>query len=151
MKRAIIIFLSIVILSPIVMAQRNDCKKFHLYAACNTNPGPRFKYDGQSRSNIIGVGDQLIYSLVMYTEKQYIISFCTSEYFQPVHVKLMNAETNAVLYDNKKDEYLETLTLNIDETQRIKIFVEILAEGMSEEDKVEFFGCIGMMVQSKKL
>lgn len=151
MKKAILIIFSLVLISPAVFGQRNDCKKFHLYAECNTNPGPRFKYDGQSRSNIIGVGDQLIYSLVLYGEKQYKINFCTSEYFEPIHIKLMDGVTNDVMYDNKSDDYLQTLTLNIDNTQRIKVFVEILAEDMSEEEKMEFFGCIGMMVQAKKI
>jgi len=138
------------LLAPTLSAQRNDCKKFHFYADCNANPGPRFKYDGQSRSNIIGVGDQLIYSLVLYGDKQYKINFCTSEFFQPIHIKLLNAETNDVMYDNETDEYIQTLTLNIDQTQRLKIFVEILAENMAEEDKMEYFGCLGMMVQSRK-
>jgi len=141
----------VMMLSPEISAQKNDCKKFHLYAGCNVNPGPRFKYNGQSRSNIIGIGDQLIYSLVLYENNQYVINFCTSEFFQPVHVKLMDAETDAVMYDNKSDEYIETLTLNIDKTQRLKIFVEVLARDMPEEEKLDFFGCIGMMVQSKKI
>lgn len=150
MKKLVIIILSLGLISPVLFAQKNDCKKFHLYSDCNVNPGPRFKYDGQSRSNIIGVGDQLIYSLVMYGDKQYIINFCTSEYFEPIHVKLMNANTDELMYDNKSDDYIKSLTLNIDQTQRVKIAVEILAEEMSEEDKLEYFGCIGMMVQSKK-
>lgn len=151
MRRVALIILSLVLFSPALLAQKNDCKKFHLYSKCNVNPGPRFKYDGQSRSNIIGVGDQLIYSLVMYADKQYKLNFCTSDYFEPVHVKLINSETEDVMYDNKTDEYLESLTLNIDKTQRIKVAVEILATDMSEEDKLEYFGCIGMMVNSKKL
>lgn len=150
MKKAIIIILSLVLFTPVLTAQRNHCKKFHLYAECNTNPGPRFKYDGQSRSNIIGVGDQLIYRLVLYAERQYVFNFCTSDYFEPIHIKLLNAKTDEVIYDNKTDDYLQTLTLNIDQTQNLKVQVEILAEEMSEEDKLEYFGCIGMMIQYKK-
>lgn len=138
-------------MSPLLYAQRNDCRKFHLYSDCNANPGPRFKYDGQSRSNIIGIGDELIYSLVLYESKQYSINFCTSPDFEPIHIKFMNAETDEVFYDNKSDEFIQTLTLNIDHTQRLKIFVEVLAKDMSEEDKLEYLGCLGMMIQSKKI
>jgi hypothetical protein len=151
MKKVIIILFSVALLSPALLAQKNDCKKFHLYADCNVNPGPRFKYDGQSRSNIIGVGDQLIYSLVLYEEQQYKIIFCTSDFFKPIHMKVIDAVTDEVIYDNKTDDYLNTLTLNIDKTKRMKFFVEILAKDMSEEDKLEYFGCIGMMVQYKKI
>jgi hypothetical protein len=61
MKRIVIIILSLVLFVPALTAQKNSCRKFHLYSDCNVNPGPRFKFDGQSRSNIIGVGDQMIY------------------------------------------------------------------------------------------
>jgi hypothetical protein len=150
MKKAAIITLGLLLFVPVLTAQRNSCKKFHLYSECNVNQGPRFKYDGQSRSNIIGVGDQMIYSLVLYGERQYKINFCTSDYFQPIHLQLMNAETDEIIYDNAGDDYLDMLTLNIEKTQRLKIFVEILAEDMSEKDKLEYFGCLGMMIQSKK-
>jgi hypothetical protein len=92
----------------------------------------------------------MIYSLVLYEKRQYKINFCTSDYFDPIHVQLINAETDEVVYDNVTDDYLAMLTLNIDKTQRLKIFVEILAEDMPEADKLEYFGCLGMMVQSKK-
>lgn len=150
MKRVVIIILGLVLFVPVLTAQRNSCKKFHLYSDCNVNPGPRFKYDGQSRSNVIGVGDQMIYSLVLYNERQYQINLCTSDYFKPVHLKLLNPETDEVIYDNAGDDYLAMLTLNIEKTQRLKVFVEILAEEMSEEDKLEYFGCLGMMIQFKK-
>lgn len=151
MRKAIILFACMAMISSTLVAQRNDCKKFHLYADCNANPGPRFKYDGQSRSNIIGVGDQLIYSLVLYENKQYVINFCTSDYFQPIHVKVMNATDDDVIYDNSEDQYLESLKLNIDQTQRLKIMVEVMAKDMSEEDQLDYFGCIGMLVKSKKI
>jgi hypothetical protein len=150
MKRIVIIALSLILFVPVITAQKNSCKKFHLYSECNINPGPRYKYDGQSRSNIIGVGDQMIYSLVLYADRQYTINFCTSDYFKPIHVKLLNAETDEEIYDNKADEYLQSITLNIDKTQRLKIFLEVLADEMTEEEKLEFFGCIGMMIQYKK-
>lgn len=150
MKRIVIIILSFILFVPTLTAQKNSCRKFHLYSDCNVNPGPRFKFDGQSRSNVIGVGDQMIYSLVLYEKRQYKINFCTSDYFEPIHVKLINAETDEVIYDNVSDDYLAMLTLNTDQTQRLKIFVEIFAKEMSEEDKLEYFGCLGMMIQSKK-
>lgn len=149
-KVTIILLLSLLFVSSGLKAQRDDCKKFHLYGECRQYPGAKFKYDGQSRSNIIGVGDQLIYSLVLYAEKQYKIYFCTSEAFKPIHVRLLNGETGEPMYDNKTDEYIDNLTLNIDKTQRVKVSVEILAQDMTESEKLEYFGCIGMLLQVKK-
>jgi hypothetical protein len=153
MKRiTIFLLLSLLFASSGLQAQRkNDCRKFHLYADCNQFAGSKFKFDGQSRSNIIGVGDQLIYSVILNGDMQYKIYFCTSEYFRPIHIKLLNGESGELMFDNEGADYIDNVTLNIDKTQRIKIFVEILASNMSEEEKLEYFGCIGMTIKSKKV
>jgi hypothetical protein len=150
MKRTIFALLLITLAVPVLTAQRNSCRKFHLYSDCNVNPGPRFKFDGQSRSNIVGAGDQMIYNLVLYGNRQYKIYTCISDLFGPIHVVLINAANDEVIYDNANDEYLGTLTLNIEYTQRLKVSMEVLAEEMSEQDKLEYFGCIGMMIQYKE-
>ena len=150
-KITISLIISLLFVSSGLLAQRDDCKKFHLYGECKQYPGAKFKYDGQSRSNIIGVGDQLIYSLVLYGDKQYKIYFCTSKAFKPIHLKLLNGETGELMYNNDVDEYIDNLTLNIEKTQRVKVSVEILANDMTEEEKMEYFGCLGMLVQVKKI
>lgn len=150
MKRIIIVIFIFIFAVPVTFAQRNSCKKFHLYSDCNINPGPRFKFDGQSRSNIIGAGDKMIYSVILYADRQYKINLCVSDQFEPLHVVLINAADEQVLYDNARDDYRESITLNIEQTQRLKISLEVLAEEMTEQEKLDYFGCLGMMVQYKK-
>jgi hypothetical protein len=67
-----------------------------------------------------------------------------------VHVILYDSLTDDIIYDNQKDDYLPNLTLNVDQTQRLKIFLEILAEEMTEEEKFNYFGCLGMMIMFKR-
>jgi hypothetical protein len=149
-KITIYLLLGLLFVSSGLQAQKNECRKFHLYGECRQYSGAKFIYDGQSRSNIIGVGDQLIYSLVLYGGNQYKLYFCTSDYFKPIHVSLLNGETGETMYDNKEDEYIDNLTLNIEKTQRVKVSVEIMAKDMTEEEKLEYFGCLGMLVHSKE-
>lgn len=92
----------------------------------------------------------MIYNLVLYADRQYKINVCVSDHFEPIHIVLMNAVTDKVIYDNAKEEYLGTLTLNIEHTQRLKVSLEVLAEDMTEQEKLDYFGCIGMMIQYKK-
>ncbi len=132
-------------------AQKNNCKKFHLYGPCMQYSGPGFKYDGQSRSNIIGFGDKLIYNMVFYGERQYKIYFCTSDEFYPIHVKLIDPVTRELLYDNKEDDYQNTMTLNIDKTRRILIDFTVLAHDASNELKMNYLGCSGVLMEWKKL
>ena len=62
----------------------------------------------------------------------------------------MNGETGELMYDNETDEYIDNLTLNIDKTQRIKVSVEVLGADMTDQEKMEYFGCLGMLVQVRK-
>jgi hypothetical protein len=149
MKKIIII--GIYLLFAFSMLNGQDCKKFHLYGACMHFPGNNFKMDGQSRSNIIGVGDKLHYSMVFYGERQYKIFFCASEEFYPVHYKLTDASNGQVIYDNKFDEYPDNITLNIEYTRKINVEFEVIAEKASEEVKLSYLGCSGVLMLWKPL
>jgi hypothetical protein len=152
MKKFLLVIISLILISGItdLSAQEADCRKFHLYGPCTQFAGPGFKFDGQSRSNIIGVGDRLMYNVVFYGERQYKIFFCTSDEFNPVHFKLIDPVSRELLYDNQDEDYTTELTLNIENTQRIMIELSVLAKDASNEFKMNYFGCIGMLVQYKK-
>jgi len=132
-----------------VEAQRNNCKKFHLYGSCMEFTGIDFKYDNQSRSNIIGFGDKLTYRMVFYGERQYKIHFCTSEGFYPIHFKVFDSNSMKLFYDNEKEEYTDKITLNISSTQSLLIEISVLASESSDELKMNFLGCLGMLVEWK--
>jgi len=147
-NRIILIAVLLFSLSGINHAQEK-CKKFHLYGTCMQYSGPNFKYDGQSRSNVIGFGDKLTYNIVFYGDRQYKIYVCTSTDLAPVHFKLINPMTREVIYDNKEDNYLENLTLNIDFTQNILVEMEVIASEATPERKYNFLGCSGILIEWK--
>lgn len=132
-------------------SKAQDCKKFHLYSYCMQYPGPKYKMEGQSRSNIIGLGDKLIYSVIFYGNRNYQLFFCTSEEFLPIHYVLRDANTNELIYDNKNDDYIETIGLNIENTRRIKVEVSVLGTEESRETIENYFGCLGFLLQYKKI
>ncbi|MCK4921475.1 MAG: hypothetical protein KAS71_10545 [Bacteroidales bacterium] len=136
--------------SVIAETKAQNCKKFHLYSYCMQSPGPKYKMEGQSRSNIIGLGDKLIYSVVFYGERHYQLYFCASKEFVPIHYVLRDANTNELIYDNKKDDYVETIELNIENTSRIKIEVSVLGSEQDRETLDEYFGCLGFLMLYKK-
>ncbi len=134
-----------------VTAQKDNCRKFHLYGPCTQYAGPNFEYDGQSRSNVIGFGDKLIYNMIFYGERKYKIFFCTSDEFYPVHFKLIDPVSRELLYDNKDDDYPNDVTLNIEKTQRIMIEFSVLATDASPEVKMNYLGCSGVLMNWKEL
>jgi len=149
MKKIAIMALMLLIALTFVNGQ--NCKKFHLYGTCMQFPGNNFKIDGQSRSNVIGFGDKLIYSMIFYGERQYKLYFCASDEFYPVHFKLIDPATSQVIYDNTKDEYSDNVALNIEYTRKINIEMEVLAQDATEDMKLSYLGCSGVLMLWRSL
>lgn len=130
-------------------AYSQSCNKFHLYGTCMQYPGAGFKIDGQSRSNVIGVGDKLVYNVIFYGERDYKLIFCATELFNPVHYVLLDAETRDLIYDSKSDDYAETIELSIETTRRIMIEVSVLALNTDTQVTDDYFGCVGYLMNYK--
>ncbi len=109
-------------------------------------PGASFDYDRQSRSNVIGFGDKLVYSMVFYGERKYKLFLCTSDDFTPVHYTLRDSFTKELIYDNKRDDYSETVTFSNEYTRKLLLEIEVLAEDATEDVKMSFLGCSGVLV-----
>jgi hypothetical protein len=109
-------------------------------------PGSGYKIDGQSRSNSIGLGDKLIYSLVLYGERDYTMFFCATNEFNPVHFILKDGGSNEVIYDNKSDDFIETISFKVERTRNVKVEISVLAEKASEELVSGFLGCSGLLI-----
>lgn len=141
-------FLILAITSTIIFTSLNgqNCRKFHLYGSCMQEPGKQYTMDRQSRSNVIGFGDKLIYNMIFYGERKYKIYFCTSDEFTPVHYKIKDAFTGGLIYDNKLEKYAETVTFYNDYTRKILIEFEVMAEDASDDIKMSFLGCSGVLI-----
>ena len=137
------IFLAALSTSPVLS---QSCKKFHLYGSCMQFPGASYKMDGQSRSNVIGVGDKLIYNVIFYGKRDYKLFFCATDLFNPVHFRLMDGSTKELIYDSKKDAYPETIELSIENTRNIMVEIAVLAENADKQVVENYFGCVGFLV-----
>jgi hypothetical protein len=127
-----------------------DCRKFHLYGSCMQYPGPGYKIDGQSRSNMIGVGDKLIYNVIFYGDRSYTLFFCASDKFSPVHFRITDSNSRALIFDNADEEYTEMLELEIEYTTKLMIEVSVLGHEADQEFKDNFMGCLGFLMYYKK-
>ncbi len=128
-----------------------NCNKFHLYGTCMQYPGASYKMDGQSRSNVIGIGDKLVYNVVFYGDRTYKMIFCASELFIPVHYVLYDGETRELLFDSKNNDYSETVELAIEKTRRIMIEISVLAFNADNSTTEDYFGCVGFLLHWKPL
>lgn len=127
------------------------CSDFHKTSACRKNIVSNFRYFSQSRSNEIKFGMRLKYDMVFYGEQEYMISFCTEMNFYPVHYILKDGMTGEAFYDNKDDDYKESIAFALERTRRIIVEVEILANNTSDKEKKRYYPCIGMYIQFREL
>ncbi len=111
--------------------------------------GSFYQMDGQSRSNVIGFGDRLIYNVIFYGGKQYKIIFCATDLFMPVKYVLTDGITKEVIYENTRDNYPETIELTIENTRKILIEVSVIAKEAEKEVVENYFGCVGFLMYSR--
>ncbi len=126
------------------------CLNFHRIGDCRKDIKHTFRYYSQSRSDLIKYGHSAEYNLIFYGNKEYIVSFCTLKNFYPVHFKLVDELTEQVLYDNKEDDYLESIGFAVENTKMIMIEVEILAYKASDNEIEEQYPCLGMFIQFRE-
>jgi hypothetical protein len=149
--KKILYIVNLVLLSSVLSleASGQSCNKFHLYGSCMQYPGASYKIDGQSRSNVIGIGDKLVYNVVFYGDRDYKLIFCATELFNPVHYILTDAESRELIYDSKTDDYSETIELSIENTRRIMIEISVLALNTDTKITEDYFGCVGFLMHYK--
>jgi hypothetical protein len=143
----ILVILLNIVLMPELRSQ--NCKKFHLYSTCMQYVTRSYKMDSQSRSNVIGFGDKLIYNVIFYGEREYKLLFCATDLFNPVKFVMTDDLTKEVIYDNENDTYSSELDLKIESTRRIMIEVSVLARQASRDVIDNYFGCVGLMLYWK--
>ena len=144
----ICIFLCIWFFSiPYIWSQ--DCITYHEVGDCIMDRDKAYKIYSQSRSAVISATDTIEFSVVFYGQKDYICSFCTHQKFYPVNFRLIDPDTREVLYDNKDDNYIESLGVGFDVTKTLIIQVSVLARKAKPEEIKDYLSCIGLLMQYK--
>ena len=128
-----------------------QCTDYHRTSDCKTDIVPSFIYYSQSRSDVFKVGKTVKYNVVFYGQKEYMVSFCTWDKFYPIHFKLVDETSGRTLYDNERDEYVESVGFAVENTKMLVIEVEILAENATEKEIKKEYPCVGMLIQSKDI
>ena len=127
------------------------CANYHKSKACAPRDIRGFQPYGQSKSGMLDINKPFEYKMVLYGERDYIFTICTETGYSPVHFKIMNAQSKAILYDNAEDEYLESVGFSNEYTQSVIVEITILAEKIEPEDAYDSRACIGINVYWRKV
>ena len=149
--------------SPIFgFAQTNDysmrsCWGYHK-DSCKTSKNIYYRVVDNSRSALFVKGQTSRIKFPIYNGRDYRISFCHDQVLgEGIVMRLIDAETESVLYDNSEDGFASEFEFTV--TQTREIFVEIAVPGtsrMSEaaDDADLIFvrkdtemGCIGILIE----
>lgn len=126
------------------------CNEFHKSKACQIDDIEGYKLSSLSRSNSVIVGKTIKYELVLYGGKEMIIKCCACEDCYPVRFKLKSSVNGDLIYDNKYDKYINSISLSLDRTELITIEVTIVS---TEENKSVLEGtkaCIGLAIYTEQ-
>lgn len=126
-----------------------DCDNHHLEGDCRFDLQKGYKSYSQSHSTSMSPKDSVEMNVIFYGQKDYILSFCTHRKLYPIHFVLIDQQTKEVLYDNKEDEFLESLGLGFDVTKSLIIKVKVLARKSTDEEIAKNVGCLGFLIQYK--
>ena len=139
---------SILLLLPVI-ASGQDCVDYHTAGDCYYDLNTEFSVYSQSKSVFMSATDTVELNIVFYGQKDYIFSFCTHRKFYPIHFRLIDPDTGETLYDNKDDNYLESLGIGFDVTRNLIIKIDVLARRATDEEIEEYLACLGLLIQYK--
>jgi len=133
-------------LGPVQLCSQ-DCTSYHELGDCIMDRSKDYKIYSQSKSLAISPLDTIELNIVFYGQKDYIISFCTHRKFYPINFRLIDPDTQEVLYDNTQDRYIESLGVGFDVTKSLTIKINVLARKATPEEIEGYMGCLGVLIQ----
>ena len=148
LKKLYFIFI-ISVISFSVQAQR--CDGYHKTGDCKIYRSEGFEYYGQSRSALLEIRKQATFKAVFYGQRDYKVVLCTDYGYYPIHFVISNADTKEVLYDNKEDDYVESVGFTIDKTQNLVFDITVLAEDLKAKDAFDLRICTGVNIYWRKV
>lgn len=105
----------------------------------------------QSRGAKLEAGQTYTFRMTFFRNMDYRIIFCTSPKFYPIHFVIREKDTGNVLFDNKDDDYVESIGFTTENTTMVTIDVTLLAEGANFKDFRQNRTCLGIPILYRKV
>lgn len=121
----------IVILSTILSIGNTDISSnpeycsFYKHMNCKPENIEGYQLSSLSKAHKIHVDDTLTYELVFYGGNEIIVQCCTENDFYPVHFKIRSVDRGNVIYDNKYNDYLDHINLQLDFTELMSVEITV--------------------------
>ena len=123
-----------------------NCQDFHKSTDCYVYvPLDRnFKIYNQAKSISLKPDKPVVYKIVLYGGKDYIIGVCAeSKYYRKLRLRIFDGITKKLLYDNIDFDYIESFGFKVNKTQPLEMEVKILS---NEKDNSKPEICVGFQI-----
>lgn len=115
-------------------------------------PDFSFYYNGQSKSAKFKLGQTSELRIVVYEGEDYFISVCAPKKWKPIRLRILeDNEERTLLFDNKKQNYVDSVKFSNQVTKRL--ILEISTPAFNEsDDKADpnETKCVGVLIASRR-
>ncbi len=135
-----------------VISYGQDCSDFENSTNCKVIIIKNYAIFLQHKNAAVNINDTLIYEITFSGNRDYILSFCANHNYYPLNIRLLQSTTKKELYNNASDNFNESITMTLYNTQNIILEVILMADKIDKnriksDDKI----CIGLDMQWKKI
>lgn len=117
---------------------------------CKTGNIKGYNLTSMSRNYNLEIGETLTYEVVLFGGDEIIIKCFTENDNYPIRFKLKSVENNKVIYDNKYNNYLNELNLQLDHSELMAIEMNIELNERKLKRLKGQKACIGMAIYMQK-
>jgi len=153
MKKSKIINIAIILIFFLFVSnsiKAQGCYGYHkVDTDCRISSDGGFRIYGQSKSAVVEINKTFEYKLVLYGQKDYIISLCSDKRI-PIKYKIINARSKNVLFDNSEDDYINSVGFSNDFTQSVIIEITIENEDFEIDRADDGLACVGVNIYWRK-
>jgi hypothetical protein len=110
---------------------------FYKHMNCKPENIEGYQLSSSSKAHKIHIGDTLTYELVFYGGNEIIVQCCTENDFYPVHFKIRSVDRGNVIYDNKYNDYLDHINLQLDFTELMSVEITLEPEKRKSRKSVK--------------
>ncbi len=157
-----VLFVSLFLTFNNAFAQSNDyrVRKCFQYErdSCPNSGNIYYKYNSESRSALFLKGQTSRFPLSIYNGRDYRISICWDfNLGNRLEFKIIDADTDNVLYDNSTDEFASEFEFTVAQSRDVYIQIKVpgtneLIKNQEAEDlifvrKDQEMGCVGVLVE----
>lgn len=146
-------FLQIAFLLLVTSGASAQCVDYHL--SFNCRPSPQEAKDmilsSQSKSVYLEAQRPYKFQMTLFGNMDYKIIFCAQRKFYPIHYTITEKETGLILFDNKEDQYVESIGFTTDKTTIVIVELTLLAEKAKFKDIRSDRSCVGVPILFRRL